>query len=67
MREKLTIIQYGFQSGDNSERCQIYINGKWFNFITIKVDNELEEADKKDITDKEYELIKALRELFEEA
>lgn len=53
--------------------CQIYINKKWFTFAVINIDDdkkdeEVEEkiTESKEVSDKEYYLIKAIREYMEE-
>lgn len=49
-------------------KCEIYIDKKWYEFIKIEIEptktetETEEEKDNKVITDKEYNLIKAIRE-----
>lgn len=47
------------------EKPQIYINGKWFNFGEVIILKEKEEQEKR-ISNKEYNLLKAIREFIEE-
>ncbi len=48
------------------DECQIYINGKWFTFKAITVDKTEENKEEKTVTDKEYKLIEAIRNLINE-
>lgn len=57
-------------------KCQIYINKKWFTFAVTNIDDdkkdeedeEVEEkfTESKEVSDKEYNLIKAIREYMKE-
>ena len=49
---------------NEEDKCQIYINGKWFIFVATTVDEtKQEELDEyKIVNEKEYNLIKAIRE-----
>lgn len=47
------------------EKPQIYINGKWFDFREVIILKEKEEQEKR-ISNKEYNLLKAIREFIEE-
>lgn len=47
------------------EKPQIYINGKWFNFGEVIILKEKEEQEKR-ISNKEYNLLKAIRKFIEE-
>lgn len=46
------------------EKPQIYINGKWFEFGEIIIQKTKKNSEKS-ISDKEYNLLKAIRELVE--
>lgn len=50
----------------NDSNPEIFIDNKWFNYITI-VQDDLKEEDKETIiSDKEYNIIQALREYIKE-
>lgn len=58
---------------NDDNKCQIYIDRKWFTFAVINIDDdkkdeEVEEkiTESKEVSDKEYYLIKAIREYMEE-
>ena len=53
---------------NETNECQIYINKKWFTFGAINIDEDKEDEEKfaenKEINDKEYNLIKEIREVI---
>lgn len=51
----------------NGNKAQIYVNGIWRPFATIKIDETKQEEleENKVVSDKEYNLIKAIREIYE--
>ena len=53
---------------DNSIKPQIYINGEWKPFAVTQIDEpkEKDTGENRAISDKEYNLIKAIREYMKE-
>lgn len=53
---------------NDTDKCQIYIDKKWFTFVAATIDETKQEEldENKMVTDKEYNLIKAIREYFKE-
>lgn len=50
---------------NNTEMCQIYINGRWSNFVEMVIE-ESNNNNEKIVSDKEYKLIEAIREFMRE-
>lgn len=51
---------------DNDNKPEIFIDNKWFTFVTIVQDNLKEEIERPNLSDKEYAIIKALKEYIKE-
>lgn len=50
----------------NDSEPEIFIDNKWFTFVTIVKDNLKEEIERPNLSDKEYAIIKALKEYIKE-
>lgn len=50
----------------NDNKPEIFIDNKWFTFVTVVQDNLKEEVERPNLSDKEYAIIKALKEYIKE-